>query len=108
MTTTAHYQAMIQDGALDLTDDKVSDLSPLAGLTGLHRLYLCRADISDLTPLAGLTELHTLCLFYTYVFDLRPLTGLTGLRCLDLYGADVSAEAVSELQHSLPNLTIYR
>jgi hypothetical protein len=47
MTTTAHYQAMIRDGVLYLYDTEVSDLAPLAGLTGLHALYLSDTDISD-------------------------------------------------------------
>jgi Leucine-rich repeat (LRR) protein len=47
MTTTAHYQAMIRDGVLDLSGTDISDLAPLAGLTGLHTLYLYRTEVSD-------------------------------------------------------------
>jgi Leucine-rich repeat (LRR) protein len=71
MTTAAHYQAMIRDGVLDLSFTKVSDLAPLAGLTGLHTLYLSFTKVSDLAPLAGLTGLHTLHLYGTKVAELR-------------------------------------
>ncbi|MFN7883233.1 MAG: leucine-rich repeat domain-containing protein [bacterium] len=47
MTTAAHYQAMIRDGVLDLSDTDISDLSPLAGLTGLHTLDLSDTEVSD-------------------------------------------------------------
>jgi hypothetical protein len=46
MTTTAHYQAMIRDGLLDLSDTNVSDLTPLAGLTGLQVLFLRGTKVS--------------------------------------------------------------
>ncbi|MGY6410859.1 MAG: leucine-rich repeat domain-containing protein, partial [Alkalilacustris sp.] len=57
---------------------------PLAGLTGLLRLYLNQTAVRDLTPLAGLTGLRTLRLNQTSVQDLTPLAGLTGLRRLYL------------------------
>ncbi len=47
MTTTAHYQAMIRDGMLYLSDTDVSDLTLLAGLTGLRTLDLSRTKVSD-------------------------------------------------------------
>ena len=86
MTTTAHYQGMIRDGVLYLSDTNISDLSPLAGLTGLQSLYLSRTEVSDLSPLAGLKGLHVL-----------------GLSCTKVSGA-----SVAELRRSLPNLTAYR
>ena len=68
----------------------VSDLGPLAGLTGLQSLDLRDADgASDLGPLAGLTGLRSLDLsFSNSVSDLGPLAGLTGLRSLDLSFSD--------------------
>jgi Leucine-rich repeat (LRR) protein len=86
MTTTAHYQAMIRDGVLDLSGTDISDLAPLAGLTGLHVLYLSGTKVSDLAPLAG----------------------LTGLQSLHLSRTKVSGASVAELRRSLPNLTDYR
>jgi hypothetical protein len=75
---------------LDLSGTQVSDLTPLAGLTGLQTLDLCGTEVSDLTPLAGLTGLQTLDLSGTEVSDLTPLAGLTGLQKLDLRHTQVS------------------
>ena len=45
-----------------LSYTQVSDLTPLAKLTSLRRLYLTDTQFSDLTPLAELTSLNSLCL----------------------------------------------
>ena len=108
MTTTAHYQAMIRDGVLDLFRTNVSDLAPLAWLKGLRKLHLSFTKVSDLAPLAGLTGLHTLYLSFTKVSDLAPLAGLTGLHTLYLIGTKVSEASVAELRRILPNLSINR
>jgi hypothetical protein len=71
-------------GTLVLGNTQVSDLSPLAGLTGLGTLSLSNTPVSDLSPLAGLTGLGTLSLDSTEVSDLSPLAGLTGLKTLSL------------------------
>ena len=70
---------------LDLSDNAITDLSPLAGLTALRTLNLNENTIHDLSPLAGLTELEVLELGVNlYISDLRPLSDLTGLRSLNL------------------------
>ena len=42
---------------LDLNNTAISDLAPLAGLSGLRTLWLTQTQVSDLTPLRGLTLL---------------------------------------------------
>jgi hypothetical protein len=64
--------------------ESVTDLSPLAGLTGLTELGLHSTGVTDLAPLAGLTRLRRLYLGHTQVSDLSPLAELTTLRYLDL------------------------
>ena len=71
---------------LDLRHNAVEDLWPLAGLTGLRVLHLSANRIADLSPLAGLTGLEQLSLAGNRIEDLAPLTGLAGLRALDLSG----------------------
>ncbi len=73
-----------------LHNTQVSDLSPLAGLSGLQTLYLGNTQVSDLSPLARLTGLQTLYLNYTQVSDVSPLAGLTGLQRLRLDFTPVS------------------
>jgi hypothetical protein len=76
--------------SLDLGDTQVTDLTPLAGLTGLQSLNLWNTRVKDIAPLAGLTELHSLVLWSTNVDDLAPLVGFTRLRALDLRFTRVS------------------
>ncbi len=69
---------------------EVTDLSPLAGLTGLTTLKLGNTPVTDLSPLAGLTGLWWLDLSGTPVTDLSPLSGLTGLWRLELNDTPVT------------------
>ena len=62
--------------------NQVSDLSPIAGLINLERLYLASNPISDISLLKGLTNLKGLVLERTLVSDLSPLKGLTNLEAL--------------------------
>ena len=84
--------AALSKGAtsLDLSDTAVTDLSPLAGLTGLRSLNLNRTQVTSLSPLAGLTGLHWLTIGSTQVNDISPLAGVTGLQHLYLWAAEVT------------------
>ena len=75
---------------LYLNGTSVSDLSPLAGMTGLTALNLYGTGVFDLSPLAGMTGLTALNLNGTRVSDLSPLAGMTGLTTLNLNGTGVS------------------
>ena len=68
----------------------VTDLIPLAALTGLRFLYLTSTPVTDLTPLAGLTGLLSLDLSDTPVTDLTPLAKLKALQSLYLRRAQVT------------------
>ena len=73
---------------LDLRDNPITDLRPLANLTTLERLYL--SDILpstptlDLRPLANLINLEELFLENSKVSDISLLSRLKKLRILDL------------------------
>ena len=62
----------------------ISDITPLAKLTKLQKLYIYDSSISDLSPLTGLTQLTHLTFLEGYVEDLTPLAGLTKLTELNL------------------------
>ena len=83
-----------RDGAgterLDLSSRNLTDISALAGLTGVVELDLRDNAITDLWPLAGLTQLRVLNLRDNAITDLGPLAGLTGLQVLDLSGNQVA------------------
>lgn len=67
---------------LDLSNTKVSDLSPIRSLTGLHHLSLNHAGVSDLAPIRDMTALRFLSLDQTGASDLSPIRNLTGLDSL--------------------------
>ena len=61
---------------LDLGDNKISDVSPLADLTGLTQLNLAENEMVDVSPLAGLTNLTLLNVSHNMIADISPLAGL--------------------------------
>lgn len=81
---------------LNLAQNAISDLSPLAELTDLEQLLLANNRIANLAPLAGLSGLWELTLNDNLIADLSPLSRLRGLALLNLAGnglRDISALA---------------
>ena len=75
---------------IDLTGQDVSDLGPLAAMTGLTSLRLTgNAAVADLSALGGL-PLANLGLSDTGVADLEPLARTTSLQFVGLAGTGVS------------------
>jgi hypothetical protein len=81
---------------LDVSFNRVRDLSPLSGLTSLQWLEV-RGDesgdvlVTDLRPLLGLTRLKTLVVGDPGIRNLVPLSTLTSLEELDIRDAPISA-----------------
>ena len=69
---------------LDLRDNQISDISPIAGLTQLHELEINRNTISDISSVRGLTNLTLLVLKGNQISDISPIAGLINLRRLYL------------------------
>ncbi|KQY46706.1 hypothetical protein ASD18_04620 [Cellulomonas sp. Root137] len=75
---------------IDLTGQDVSDLGPLAAMSGLTSLRLTGNDaVTDLSPLGGL-PLTNLGLSGTAVTDLGPLARTTTLQWVGLAGTGVT------------------
>ena len=70
---------------LDLNENEISDLSPIAKLNRLTKLSLIRNRISNLQPLSELTNLEYLDLYANKIVDISPLAKLTNLKHLDLH-----------------------
>ena len=70
---------------LDLNENEINDLSPIAKLNKLTKLSLIRNRISDLQPLSELTNLEYLDLYANKIEDISPLAKLTNLKHLDLH-----------------------
>ena len=76
---------------IDLKDNKISDLSPLAGLIHLTQLNFVRnRNISDLSPLKDLKNLEYLNFSETLVSDLSPVAGLINLRSIRAWNHSIS------------------
>ena len=75
---------------VDICGADLSDLTPLASLTGLKELYLVSNGISDISSLAGLTGLTRLSLADNNISDTSPLASLTNLTWLDLSHNEIS------------------
>jgi hypothetical protein len=57
MKNTAYYQAMVHNVVLSLSYTKITDLTPLSGLTALKELNLSYTDVTDLTPVRDIRGL---------------------------------------------------
>ncbi|MEG4878875.1 leucine-rich repeat domain-containing protein, partial [Microcoleus sp. CZ3-B4] len=87
---------------LNLYGNQISDITPLQSLTNLTNLYLHCNQISDITLLQSLTNLTKLYLSNNQISDITPLQSLTNLTHLHLYNNQISD--ITPLQ-SLTNLT---
>ena len=71
---------------LDLSGNRLTDISPLAGLGGLASLDLSGNALANIAPLASLTGLRRLDLRGNRIADLAPLASLPRLEVLLLDG----------------------
>jgi internalin A len=70
--------------SLYLSHNKITDLSPLEGLSKVWSLYLAGNKVADLKPIAKLKWLSSLDLRDTGISDLTALADLTELKFLML------------------------
>jgi internalin A len=75
--------------SLDIRDNQISDMKPLASLTNLTSLDLSDNHISDIKPLAALTNLISLSLNGNHISDIKPLAALTNLTDLSLIANEI-------------------
>ena len=73
-----------------LDGNSISDVSPLAGLTGLKHLDLSTNNISEISSLAPLTNLTWLRAEQNDISDVSPLGGLTNLKWLGVSQNEIS------------------
>ena len=88
---------------LELARNPISDLTPVANLTKLYRLFAWNCEIADISPLTNLTELRYLDLSYNRIADITALAGMTQLielRLIDNEIGDVAPLAdLTNLEH---------
>ncbi len=71
---------------VDLSRNKISDLSPLASLNYIEELYLSENEIGYLDHLSDMSRLRILDISYNEIDDLSPLFGLPNLSYLNVMG----------------------
>ena len=85
-----HFSAALEVLELFDMDLQSEDLYVLQYMENLTELWLTNNNITDLSPLAGLTSLEHLTIGWNYITDLSPLSGLTNLTWLNLGGNAIS------------------
>ena len=83
-------------------NSRISDLSPIAGLTNVTKLYLRFNRITDVSSLEGLTKLTSLALAANAITDVSSLGRVTSLSWLELAANRITDVSVLG---GLPNLT---
>jgi len=93
--------------SLDLGSNNIENIYIFQYLSApLSELILSDNNISDITPLMYLKDIETLDLSYNRISQITPLMQLEGLRHLDLRGNPLMAEQVQMLQDALPDCEI--
>lgn len=92
---------------LSVSDNEISDLSPLSALGGLTMLNLSNNNISDLSPLSGLGVLRTLYLDGNPIESFEPLYSLSSLSTLSIRNVPISEQQLTALSQALPDCAIH-
>ena len=76
------------------------DISLLANLTHLEKLYIVYLKIEDLSPLQNLHQLKEIWLQNNKITDISPLFKLTNIESLDLDSNEISDTSAFEIENS--------
>ncbi|MEI6138260.1 MAG: leucine-rich repeat domain-containing protein [Mariniphaga sp.] len=85
--STAHLNYLT---SLNLSDNKISDITPLSGLRTLKILNLIGNNISDISSLKELNNIQDLNLNHNQIIDISPLRNLTNIVSLSLADNQIS------------------
>ena len=89
---------------LDLTGNKISDITPLMDITGLKELVIKDNQVTDLRPLMALNTLAYINAEGNGITSTVPLGSLTGLKELHLAGNPISDYSGLSRLYSLETL----
>lgn len=82
---------------MDLSDNRISDISPLFGLTQLEALNISDNEIQNIDAMSNLVNLKSANLSNNQIDDISPLFELEMLTYVDLAGNQVTAEQINKL-----------
>jgi hypothetical protein len=84
--------------SMDLSDNYISDLTPLFGLSLLEHLNLADNEIENIDVLSNLLNLKSINLSNNNIDDISALMGLGFIDYVDLRGTKVSSEQIKMLE----------
>lgn len=90
-------QFCIHAKSIDLSDNRIVDLSPISGLERLEELNLADNLIGDIDALGNLLQLKSVNLSNNRIDDISPLLELEHLEYVDLTGNPVLSEQIKML-----------
>ena len=90
-------QFCIHAKTMDLSNNRIVDLSPLNGLVGLEELNLADNLIGDIDALGYLTNLKSVNLSNNRIEDISPLIELEKLEYVDLTGNQILSAQIRSL-----------
>ena len=90
-------QFCINAKIIDLSDNRITDLSPLIGLKNLEELNLSDNQIGYIDCLSNLERLKTVQLSNNFIEDISPLFELRKLEFVELSGNNINVEQIEIL-----------
>lgn len=106
LTTAAGLETAVSLEYLDLSQNTIRDLSPLAGMTGLQELYLQHNAVNDLTVVGTLKSLRRLDVSYNLLSTLTPIYDCAELTYIGAGNNTITSLAGIEKLGSLQTLMI--
>lgn len=82
---------------IDVSNNRISDLSPLVGLIELEELNLSDNQVGIIDELSYLKKLRSVVLSNNYIQDISPLFELQNLEYVELSGNNVDLEQINQL-----------
>ena len=90
LTSLRGFEALTNLTYLDVSQNILTDITPLSGLTALEVLSINNSAVVDLTALQNLTALRQLDLSFNSIQNVTPLTTLAALQELNLSNNQIS------------------
>lgn len=97
-------QFCIHARAIDISNNRITDLSPLTGLKNLEELNLSDNQVGIIDDLSCLKNLKSVFLTNNYIEDISPLFELDNLEYAELSGNNIDIEQINRL--SMAGVTV--
>ncbi len=106
ITDLSFVKNLLKLRLLCVGNNKIADIAPLSSLAELEFLEVYSNPILDYTPITGLTKLTHLNCARTGITDVTTLSGMKQLKMLWLMNNKITKEDLAKLTEALPECTI--